>query len=250
MKAFLRTLKVELKLSIRDMNMIIFALILPLIVTMILGFVYGDNPAYEGAQYTSFQLSFGAMASFGIIASGVMGLPLVLSDYRDKKILKRYRCTPVSPSFLLVVQVVKYAIYSFAGFAAAGIVAACFGYVMPGNFGIFFGAFCLTLVAIYSIGMLVAALAPSTQSAGLICALLYFPMLILSGTTLPYEIMPRWLQIISEILPLTQGIKLLKGTSIGAGIGEIYIPIIVLSALSIICISLSIKFFKWDKRTK
>ena len=39
MKTFRTMLKTEIKLSIRDMNMLIFAIILPVIVTAILGFI-------------------------------------------------------------------------------------------------------------------------------------------------------------------------------------------------------------------
>jgi ABC-2 type transport system permease protein len=35
-----------------------------------------------------------------------MAIPHVNSDYRDKKILKHYFVTPVSPSVILLVQVV------------------------------------------------------------------------------------------------------------------------------------------------
>ena len=37
---------------------------------------------------------------------GVMGLPLVISDYRSKKILKRFKVTPLSPAVILFVQVI------------------------------------------------------------------------------------------------------------------------------------------------
>ena len=40
MKSFLILLKNELKLNIRNMNMVIFAVIMPLIVLVILGFIY------------------------------------------------------------------------------------------------------------------------------------------------------------------------------------------------------------------
>lgn len=39
MKSFLILLKNELKLNIRNMNMVIFAVIMPLIVLVILGFI-------------------------------------------------------------------------------------------------------------------------------------------------------------------------------------------------------------------
>ena len=42
MKAFCTLLKNELKLNIRNMNMVIFALLLPLVVLVILGFCTGQ----------------------------------------------------------------------------------------------------------------------------------------------------------------------------------------------------------------
>ena len=52
MNAFCTLLKNELKLNIRNMNMVIFAIILPLVVLVILGFLYGTNSAANGADYT------------------------------------------------------------------------------------------------------------------------------------------------------------------------------------------------------
>lgn len=71
-------------------------------------------------------------------------------------------------------------------------------------------------------------------------------MLFLSGATLPYEVMPRVMQKVMDILPLTQGIKLLKGTSLGIPIENILVPVIVMIVLTLVCIILSIKFFKWE----
>ena len=48
-KRFWTLLKNEVKLSIRDMNMLIFALSMPLAVLVILGILYGSRPAFEGA---------------------------------------------------------------------------------------------------------------------------------------------------------------------------------------------------------
>lgn len=52
MRSFTVLLKNELKLNIRNMNMVIFAVILPLVVLVILGFLYGTSPASEGAGFT------------------------------------------------------------------------------------------------------------------------------------------------------------------------------------------------------
>ena len=80
MKRFFTLLKNELRLSIRDMNMVIFGIIMPLAVYVVLGIIYRSKPAYEGADYTFLEQSFGAVCAVSVCAGGLMGLPLVVSD--------------------------------------------------------------------------------------------------------------------------------------------------------------------------
>ncbi len=103
MKAFKTLLKTEGRLSLRGMDMFIFAICMPVIVVVILGEVFGNRSAFDGAGYTFLEQSFGAVSTIAICAGGVMGLPLVVSDYRDKKILKRFKVTPTSPALILAV---------------------------------------------------------------------------------------------------------------------------------------------------
>ena len=49
MKRFYTILKTELKLSIRGMDMIIFAICMPLVVISVLGIIFGSRPAYPRA---------------------------------------------------------------------------------------------------------------------------------------------------------------------------------------------------------
>lgn len=70
MKRFLIFLRTELKLSLRDMNMPIFAVIMPLVIFILLGIIYGANPAYDGAGYTFLEQSFGAAGAVAICAGG------------------------------------------------------------------------------------------------------------------------------------------------------------------------------------
>lgn len=91
MKAFRTMFQTELMLSLRGMDMVIFGIAMPVVITFILGIIYGSKPAFDGAEYTFMAQSFGAVASIGVCASGVMGLPLVVSDYRNKKLLKRFK---------------------------------------------------------------------------------------------------------------------------------------------------------------
>lgn len=247
MKAFSALLKTEIRLSLRGMDMFIFAICMPVAVVIILGSVFGNKPAFDGAGYTFLAQSFGAVSTIAVCAGGVMGLPLVVSDYRSRKILKRFKVTPVSPALILTVQLVIYALYSIASLIlvyAAGVIF--FGYQLQGSWLEFLGAYLLVMLSMFSIGLLVGGIAPNTKVAGVAASLLYFPMLLFSGATLPYEVMPVTLQKAADILPLTQGIKLLKAASLGLPISSVFIPVIVMILIAVICVTISLRFFKWE----
>ena len=102
MRTFTKLLKIELKLNIRNMNMVIFAVIMPVVVLAVLGIIYQSKPAFPGAEYTFLEQSMSAVCTISICAGGLMGLPIVVSEYRERKILKRFQVTPVSPVMLLL----------------------------------------------------------------------------------------------------------------------------------------------------
>lgn len=247
MKTFKTMLKTELKLSLRGMDMFIFAICMPVVVIVLLGIIYGDKPAFADAEYTFLQQSFGAVSTIAICAGGLMGLPLVVSDYRNRKILRRLKVTPVKPITILLVEITIYCIYSLVSLALIYLVAFLFfDFQIIGSFWQFFLSFVLVMLSMFSIGMMVGGIAPNMKIASTVASILYFPMLIFSGATLPYEIMPNALQNFANILPLTQGIKLLKGTALGLPIDNILFPIGLMIVIIVICTTVSLKFFKWE----
>ena len=237
MKSFRTLLKNELKLNIRNMNMVIFAVIMPLIVLIILGFIYGTKPAADGAAYTFMEQSFGALCCISICAGGLMGLPLVVSEYRERKILKRFQVTPISPAKLLLVEFLIYVIYCIVSMLTLFLAAMLFWKIkIHGSFLLFLGSWLLTVVSTLSIGLLVGGIA----------CILYFPMLIFSGATLPFEVMPIIMQKIIGILPLTQGMQLMKAAFLGIPLENALLPVIIMSAVTLICFGISIICFKWE----
>lgn len=247
MKSFTILLKNELKLNIRNMNMVIFAVIIPLVVQIILGFIYGTKPAADGTAYTFMEQSFGALCCISVCAGGLMGLPLVVSEYRERKILKRFQVTPVSPAKLLVVEFMIYVIYCVVSMLTLFPVAMLLWKVkIHGSFLLFIGSWLLTMVSTLSIGLLVGGIAKNMKTASVIACLLYFPMLIFSGTTLPFEVMPASMQKIISVFPMTQGIQLMKATFLGLPIENALIPVVVMGAVTLVCFGISIKCFKWE----
>lgn len=247
MKSFWILLKNEWKLNIRNMNMVIFAVIMPLIVLVILGFIYGVKPAAEGAEYTFMEQSFGALCTISICAGGLMGLPLVVSEYRERKILKRFQVTPVSPVRLWAVEFTIYVLYCIVSMVTLMVAGTIFWNIrIYGSWTGFLGSWLLTMVSTLSIGMMVGGIAKNTKTASVIASVLYFPMLIFSGATLPFEVMPDFMQKIVSIFPMTQGIQLMKAAFLDLSVENSGLTIIGMGVVTIVCFSIAIRFFRWE----
>lgn len=196
---------------------------------------------------TYLQSAFASLTAVGICCSAFMSIPIIMVDYRDKKILKHFYCSPCNPAVLLGADTLCCAVMSgLSALLVAGVSVIFFGYRMPGNVPAFLGAWLLTLVAMFSIGLLIAALCRTVKTMNVVTSLVYFPMLFLSGAMVPYELFPRSLQTMADIMPLTQGIKLMKAASMGAGLQEMGYAVILLTGIAVICGIFSMKTFRWE----
>lgn len=101
------------------------------------------------------------------------------------------------------------------------------------------------MLSMFSIGLLVASLCRTTKSMNVATSILYFPMLLFSGATIPAEVFPVGVRAIIKWMPLGIGIATLKKVSIG-DINDILIPVSVLIGITLICSSTAIKTFRWE----
>ncbi|MBU3146687.1 ABC transporter permease [Clostridium sp. CF012] len=247
MRRFFKLLKIEGCLVLRSLDSIFFGVCMPVGIIALLGIICGSKPAFVGANYTLLESSFGALITVGICATAFMGIPLTIADYRDKKILKHFFVTPVSPAVLILVQGAINVILSLVSAVLVYLtVKLFFGYEMRGSKIGFTLSYFLVIASMYSIGMLMASVCKNIKTANVVCSIVYFPMLFLSGATIPYEVFPKALQQVANLLPLTQGIKLLKGYSLGLPQENLLLPIVIMLVWSAVGISISIKTFIWE----
>lgn len=247
MKRFLKLLKIEGLLGLRCPDSIFFGVCMPVGIIVLIGTISGSKPAFYGSNYTLLESSFGALITVGICATAFMGIPLTIADYRDKKILKHFFVTPVSPAVLLLVQGAIDVILSIvSAICVYAVVKLFFGYEMRGSKIGFILSYFLVMFSMYSIGMFMASICKNIKVANVVCSIVYFPMLFLSGATIPYEIFPKALQYIANVLPLTQGIKLLKGYSLGLPQQSLLLPIVIMIIWGVAGITVSVKTFRWE----
>ncbi|MGN1334449.1 MAG: ABC transporter permease [Anaerovoracaceae bacterium] len=246
MRRFLTLYKIEQKLFFRSPDVFVFNLCMPVVVLLLIGFIAGDQAA-GGEDITYIQSAFASLTAVGICCSAFMSIPIVMVDYRDKKILKRLYCSPASPVRLLAADtlcsIVMSAISAVLVAAAAVMV---FGYRMEGDFLYFMGAWLLTLISMFSIGLVAAALCRTTKSLNVATSILYFPMLFFSGATISYELFPKGLQRVADVMPLGVGIDLIKAASIGADMKGSLANIIILAVIAAVCSTIAVRTFRWE----
>ena len=245
MKRFLKLYIIEQKLALRSADMLIFGVAMPVGIMILINMIAGQKQAAEG--FTYLESSFASLIAVGICAAAFMGIPLTVADYRDKKILKHFFTTPCSPVWILGSDMLCSAVTALLSAVSVTLVSVVFlGYEMKGNVLLFMGSWLLTLVSMFSIGLLMASLCRTIKSVNAVTSLVYFPMLFLSGATIPYELFPRGLQRIANVLPLTQGIKLMKAVSIGAELENVWKIVLLLAGITVICSLVSVKAFRWE----
>lgn len=133
MKKLLILFKTEFTLSVREFSGVLFGLIMPVGIMLLLGFI-------QGAPYSMARQSFPAVASIGICATGLMGIPLAIAAYREKKILKFFKVTPTSPFLLLGAQFLNNMIFAILSTSLVLITAIIF--LITACRRIFYNLFC------------------------------------------------------------------------------------------------------------
>ena len=119
------------------------------------------------------------------------------------------------------------------------------GVRLHGSLLAFLGSWALTMISTLSVGMLAGGVAKDSKQASVIASILYFPMLVFSGTTLPIEVMPKAMQKIVSVFPLTQGLTMMKNTFLGVSTGSILLPLCVMIGVTTLCTVLAVRFFRW-----
>lgn len=242
---FLRMYRVEQKLFLRSPDVIVFNLAMPLVAFILITVITRNKNAADSGL-TFLQSSYVALSTVGICCSAFMSIPISIVGYRFQGVLKRMYCSPCSPARLLACDTLASGVTAAISTILLTVAAVVFfGYRMSGNVLAYIGCWLLTMMSMFSIGLMVASLCKTVGSMNVVTSLLYFPMLLLSGATIPAEVFPKGLKIVSGVMPLGVGINLLKSVSMG-NYDKIGIPILTLAVITIICSIISVKAFRWE----
>ena len=245
MKRVLSMYRVEQKLFFRSPDVILFNLAMPLVTLILITMIAGNkNAADSGLTYL--QSSYVALSTVGICCSAFMSIPISIVEYRSQGVLRRMYCSPCSPARLLACDTIASGIMAIISTMILTVAAVTFfGYRMQGNVFAYIAVWLLTMISMFSIGLMVASLCRTTKSMNVVTSLLYFPMLLFSGATIPAEVFPKGFQTVAKLMPLGVGIDLLKSVSMGC-YDNIVMPAVALTAITVICGTVAVKTFRWE----
>ena len=245
MKRFLKMYQVEQKIFLRSPDVILFNLAMPLVTLILITIIAGNKDAGDSGL-TYLQSSYVALSTVGICCSAFMSIPITIVECRSQGILRRMYCSPCSPARLLACDTIASGVMAVISTMILTVAAVVFfGYRMAGNVFVYMGIWLFTMVSMFSIGLMVASLCRTTKSMNVATSLLYFPMLLFSGATIPAEVFPAWFQTVAKLMPLGVGIDVLKSVSMGC-YDRMDIPVITLTVITVICGTISVKTFRWE----
>ena len=106
--------------------------------------------------------------------------------------------------------------------------------------------FTLSTLAFFAAGYLVASIASTARTAQIMGQVLFFPMMFLSGATIPLGILPPALQTAAAALPLTHSVNLMRGLWFGEPWSAHLTATLVLVALLAAGVGVSSRLFRWE----
>lgn len=244
-RSLIQLIWVETKLFLREPFAFFLTLIFPLILLVIFGVIFGNRPAYPG--YRVVDIYVPALLSMVIAYIALMGIPIVISEYKEMGVLRRFRTTPLSTHRFLIAQIwVQFMMV----LVALGLVVLLGKTVFQIRFGgsLFYLTLALILscAAFFSVGFAVSGLVSSSRTAQATGATLFFPMLFLSGSAIPREMFPEVMKQISNFIPMTHMVELLTNLWMGKNLSNQLVSISVLIGLIVLAVPLAIKTFRWD----
>ncbi|HKA21363.1 MAG TPA: ABC transporter permease [Blastocatellia bacterium] len=238
---------IELKLFLREPIAAFFTLAFPLMMLFLFGSIYGNKPSSFFGGYGAVDVSVPAYTAMIIGSSGLLSLAIGISSYRETGVLKRLKATPIRPAKILAAQVTVIYLMTVLGMVlliAAG--RSVYGLRFGGSLANMFAAFTLSAASIFAIGFVLASLSPSARVAQVAGMVIFYPMIFLSGATIPRETLPEGVRRFSQVLPLTHVVTLLRGLWAGGAWDNYIWEVIVLIAVAVVAATVSSRTFRWE----
>lgn len=237
-------LKVQGKLAIRDGTGIV-GMAVPIVLLLVFAIIGSAAPGNVGStNYTVLDLYMPVIMVLGFVFIAI-GLPSTLVRDREIGWLRRISTTPVHPSRLLAAQLIINLI-----FALATVLIIIFGgevifhVALDVNVPLFVLSIILSIAVIFSLGMVLVAIAPSQVAAQGLTGAFVFGLMFLSGLWTPPQLVGGPLATIIYYSPSGAAVRALLDSVFNQP--PPYTTYVTLVDYAVIFAFVAIRYFRWE----
>ncbi|WQI22540.1 ABC transporter permease [Stenotrophomonas maltophilia] len=176
----------------------------------------------------------------------VMFTAVAVVRERERGNMELLIATPVSRSELMVGKVLPYAAIGLLQTTLVLVLGTwLFQVPIRGSLLDIYLAAVLLVLANLALGLLISTRARSQFQAMQMTLFLFLPSILLSGFMFPFAGMPRPVQWLAEVLPLTHFLRLVRGIMLrGASLWELWPDALALLAFIVVMMTLAILRFR------
>ncbi len=215
----------------------------------------GQPPPYsfkadrvEDESLTAIQFVTPGLLGWAVAMSAAFGAAATLQGWRQSKLLRRLQLAPVNTRTIVGARIavtLMIALGQLAIFLAVG--AAGFGLTLTGSCWMAIPLIGVGTLCFMAIGLLAGAIAKTTEGAVNLANFLVLPMAFLSGSFFPLDVAPRWLQRLSDLLPLKHlNTGMLDVMVRGEGPSAALVPLLILAGFAVVVTLLAARLFRWE----
>jgi len=165
---------------------------------------------------------------------------------RELGTIEQLIVTPIRPIELIVAKVLPYVLISlFIVVEVLFIGVLVFGVPIRGSLPLLLGLASLFLLTALGIGIFVSSVANTQPEAFLMTWATMLPTIFLSGLFFPIDAMPRWLQLISYLIPARYAMVIMRGIILkGVGLQILTEQVVAVLIFSAVIVTLAATRFK------
>lgn len=226
-------------------EVVIFALIQPVLFVLLFRYVFGGAIDTPGESYVNYLLPgiFAQTVAFGAVASGIG-----LAEDLQRGLIDRFRSLPMARSSVLVGRTVSDLLRNVGVIGVMLIVGVFVGFRPDGSIpalGLALVLLLLTSFAFSWIGVVIALsmkTVEAVQSAGFIWL---FPLTFASSAFVPTDSMPGWLQAFADNQPFTIVVNAVRALCLDQPVGHsVWLSLVWMIGIVVVMIPLATRRYR------
>lgn len=199
------------------------------------------NPSLRNQNYTIPGLVGLVMQNITVLLTA-----FALVRERERGTIEQLIVSPIKSTELILGKLVPYVMIGFLDFLfSLALGMMWFNVPIHGNLGLLLFLGAGFVICALAIGILISTVSKTQLQAMQLSVVTILPSVLLSGFVFPREAMPKIIQLIGYVLPLTYFLNILRGIiTKGVGVEYLFNDVALLFALGLILLVISIVRFR------